>query len=101
MVAADNDGSLKLIIREIGADLPVPIEILKIVPGMVVLIFCEEEDGILWGELLFDGAVPFDTVEFIIRAHAVVVLIVEIEGPSGVAVYAELRSDFAVLSIAA
>src|SRR5262245_43108594 len=77
-----------------------PIEVLEVVAGMIALILGQEEKRVLRSELLFDSGVPFDAVEFVVGADAVVMLVVEIEGPAHVADDAELRGEFAILAVA-
>src|SRR6266576_4432660 len=68
---------------------------------MVVLILRQQQNGIFRRELLLDGRVPVKPVEFIVRTHAVVVLVVQVKRVTSVPEGAELRSQFAKLAVAA
>src|SRR6266576_2104776 len=57
------------------------VVILEVVPGVVILIFANDHEGILRGDLLLDCAVPFDVVKLIVRTDTAVVLVIEIQRP--------------------
>ena len=48
---------------------------------------------------MLDRRIPLDSVERIVRTDAVVVLIIEVQRPRGLANPAKLRSHFAILAI--
>ena len=101
MIARDGDRTLVFIETEIGADAALPpIKILEIIAGMVVLVLGEQEERVLRSQLLFDGGVPFDAIQFVVGPNAVVMLIVQVEGPCGVADNTKLGSQFAKLAVA-
>src|ERR1043166_4349529 len=70
------------------------VVILEVVAGMIVFVFEEQYCGILRGDLLLNGGVPFNAVEIVVRPNAVVVVVFEIERITGAAESAKLRGQF-------
>src|SRR5688572_24341316 len=77
------------------------IIVLEIIAGMIVLVFGEQQKGILWRDLLFDSAVPFDAVEFVVGTDSSIMLVVQVQSVACVPKAAEVRGEFPEFVVAA
>src|SRR5947209_2322932 len=90
--AAEDDWTLVFIKSEVTTRVG-RIVVLEVVARMVVLVFDQQQRGILRSDLLLDSAVPFDAVEIVVWANPVVVFIIEVKRVTGAAKGAELGSQ--------
>src|SRR5436190_10612292 len=80
MVGSNGNRFLELVEIEIGANgCLIGIEVLKIVPGMIILVFRQEKERILRRELELELAVPFGSAELIVGTYAFVALPIQIQ----------------------